>query len=121
VFAALALVLSAVGIYCVISYTVAQRMHEMGVRAALGASSRDLLRLVLVNGAALTRIGLAIGILGSLALTRLLGDLLFGVGARHPVTMGAAAAILAAVAIVASYVPARRAAGLDPLNALREG
>jgi putative ABC transport system permease protein len=121
VFASLAVMLSAAGIYGVISYTVAQRTHEIGVRAALGASSRDLLRLVLVNGAALAAAGLACGVAGALALTRLLGGLLFGVGARDPVTMVAAAAILAAVAMLASYVPARRAARLDPLDALRDG
>jgi putative ABC transport system permease protein len=119
-FAGLALLLSAVGIYGVISYTVAQRTHEMGVRAALGASAGNLLRLVLSNGLLLTGIGLVLGIAGALGLTRLLSTLLFGVGARDPLTLGASAAILALVAAAACYVPARRAAKLDPLAALRE-
>jgi putative ABC transport system permease protein len=120
VFACLALLLSAVGIYGVISYTVAQRTHEMGVRAALGASSGNLIRLVLSNGVLLTGIGLTLGIVGALGLTRLLGTLLFGVGARDPLTLTGSAIVLALVALLACYVPARRAAKLDPLAALRE-
>jgi len=120
IFASLAVLLSAVGIYGVISYTVAQRTHEIGVRAALGASSRDLLGLVLRNGMTLTALGLAVGMAGAFGLTGLLRTLLFGVGARDPLTMAAAAAILAFVAMLACYVPARRAAKLDPIAALRE-
>jgi putative ABC transport system permease protein len=120
IFAGLALLLAAVGIYGVISYTVAQRTHEMGVRAALGASASNLLRLVLSNGLMLTGIGLVLGVVGALGLTRLLGTLLFGVGARDPLTLGLSGIILAAVAAAACYVPARRAAKLDPLAALRE-
>jgi putative ABC transport system permease protein len=120
IFAGLALLLSAVGIYGVISYTVAQRTHEMGVRAALGASAASLMRLVLSNGLFLTGIGLVLGIAGAIGLTRLLGTLLFGVGARDPLTLAGSAVILALVAAAACYVPARRAAMLDPLAALRE-
>jgi len=120
VFAGLAVLLSAIGIYGVISYTVAQRTHEIGVRAALGASGAALLRMVLTSGMALTLLGLAIGIGGALALTRLLGSLLFGVSARDPLTLGVSAIVLLFVALLACYIPARRAATLDPLAALRE-
>ena len=119
VFAAVALILAAVGIYGVISYSVAQRTHEMGIRAALGASARSLLRLVLYRGLALTVIALVIGLGGSLGLTRTMATLLYGVGARDPVTMTAVAAILAAVALAACYIPARRATQVDPTVALR--
>jgi putative ABC transport system permease protein len=120
IFAGIALLLSAIGIYGVISYSVVQRTHEIGVRAALGASGGALLRLVLINGMTLAVIGLVLGFAGSLGLTRLLSSLLFGVGARDPLTMAGAAAILAVVAFLACYVPARRAATLDPLAALRQ-
>ena len=120
VFAALALLLSAIGIYGVISYSVAQRTHEIGVRAALGASGLALLRMVIANGMTLTLVGLVLGLAGALGLTTLLRTLLFGVGARDPMTLASAAAILAMVALLASYVPARRAARMDPLAALRE-
>ncbi len=112
--------LSAIGIYGVISYTVAQRTHELGVRAALGAPKNALLGMVLRNGMALAGLGLVLGLGGALALTRLLATLLIGVGARDPVTLAGAAATLAAVAFLACYVPARRAARLDPVAALRD-
>jgi putative ABC transport system permease protein len=120
VFASLALLLSAIGIYGVISYTVAQRTHELGVRAALGAPAKALVGMVVRNGMSLTVIGLILGFAGAISLTRLLGTLLFGVGPRDPLTLGGSAAILAAVALLACYVPARRAARMDPLVALRE-
>jgi putative ABC transport system permease protein len=120
IFAVLALALSAVGIYGVISYTVAQRTHEIGVRAALGAPTAALLRMVLINGMTLAGLGLVLGTVGALGLTRLLETILFGIGARDPLTMTAAAGVLALVAALACYIPARRAARLDPLVALRE-
>jgi putative ABC transport system permease protein len=120
VFAGLAVLLSAIGIYGVISYTVAQRTHELGVRAALGAPRGALLGMVLRNGMTLAGLGLVLGLAGALALTRLLATLLIGVGARDPLTLLASAAMLAAVALLACYVPARRAAKLDPVAALRD-
>jgi len=120
VFAALALLLSAIGIYGVISYTVAQRTHEIGLRAALGATGGTLLRMVIANGMTLTLVGLALGFAGALWLTKLLATLLFNVGARDPITLVGSAVILAAVAFAACYLPARRAARMDPLVALRE-
>jgi len=118
-FGAIALVLAGIGIYGVISYSVAQRTREMGIRAALGASERNLLRLVLDRGALLTGIGLALGLGGALALTRLMASVLYAVGPRDPITIVSVAATLAGVALVASYVPARRATKVDPIVALR--
>jgi putative ABC transport system permease protein len=119
IFAALALVLSATGVYGVISYTIAQRTREIGLRAALGASPRDVLLQVLRGGMTLAAIGLAIGVAGALAVTRLLGSLVFGISPRDPLTFGASAVLLTMVALLACYLPARRAARLDPLVALR--
>jgi predicted permease len=119
VFAGLALLLAAIGIYGVIAYSVTQRTHEIGVRMALGAKRRDILRLVLNQVAVLAGLGIALGIAGALALTRLLEGYLYGVKPTDPLTLFAACAVLMIAAILASYLPARRAASVDPMQALR--
>lgn len=119
IFAALALVLSAIGVYGVISYLVSQRTREIGVRVALGAQRSDVLRLILGDGARLTFLGVAIGLAASLGLTRLLAKMLFGVRASDPVTLIVVTVILSAVAFLACYIPARRATRVDPMVALR--
>lgn len=118
-FAALALVLALLGIYGVVSYVVAQRRKELGVRVALGASGGDLARLVLAGGARLALFGVAGGTLGVLALGRVLGAVLYGVGPRDPALLAAGGAVLGAAAVGACYLPARRAAAVDPSTALR--
>jgi putative ABC transport system permease protein len=118
IFGTTALLLAGIGIYGVISYSVVQRTHEIGIRAALGASRSSLLRMVLGQGLVLTGVGLAIGLGGALGLTRLMVTILYGVGARDPATLVSVAAVLAAVAAVACYVPARRATKVDPMVAL---
>ncbi len=117
--AAVALALGVVGIYGVISYVVSQRTREIGVRMVLGADSRDVRRMVLRQGVILTGIGVAVGLVAAVGLTRLISSWLFGVEAMDPLTFGAVAALLTSVALVASYLPARRASRTDPLEALR--
>jgi predicted permease len=119
IFAALALVLSCVGIYGVISYLVSQRTHEIGVRMALGAQRSDVMKLVLTQGAEMALAGMAIGLVTALGLTRLMANELFGVSAYDPLTFVAGAILLALVALLACYVPARRAVRVDPIVALR--
>jgi putative ABC transport system permease protein len=118
-FAALAMLLAAVGIYGLLAYTVAQRTREIGVRMALGASRRGILALVIGQGAVLAGIGVAAGLAGAFASTRYLSSLLFGITPLDPATFVAVALVFAAVALFASYVPARRATRVDPLVALR--
>jgi putative ABC transport system permease protein len=119
VFAGLALVLSAIGIYGVISYLTGQRTHEIGVRVALGASNIDVLRMILGQGMKLALIGMAIGIIAALGLTRLISKLVYGVGAFDPITFAGVTIILTAVALLSCYIPARRAMRVDPMIALR--
>jgi predicted permease len=119
VFAALALVLGAIGVYGVISYSVAQRTREIGIRIAMGARREEVLYLIVGQGARLALVGVAAGLLGALALTQLMSSLLYGVGAADPATYIGVALLLVVVAIAASYVPARRAMRVDPVVALR--
>jgi ABC-type antimicrobial peptide transport system permease subunit len=119
VFAALALVLSSVGIYGVVSYMVGQRTHEIGIRMALGAQQSDVLKIVLGQGAMMALAGVVAGLIGAIVLTRLMTKMLFNVSPTDPLTLVGVSVILTLVALVACYAPARRAMKTDPIIALR--
>jgi putative ABC transport system permease protein len=115
----LALLMAAIGLYGVLSYSVSQRMHEMGLRMALGANARDLMRLVVGQGIRVVLTGIVAGLLASFAATRLLAGMLFEVSPLDPFTFATTAVVLVAAALLASFVPARRATRVDPMVALR--
>ncbi len=119
VFGAIGLVLVTIGVYSVLAYTTARRTHEIGIRMALGAEKRDVLRLVIRMGVGLVGLGVALGIVASLAVARVIATQLWGISAYDPITLGSVSALLLITGIVACWVPARRASRVDPLVALR--
>ena len=118
-YAILALTLAAVGLYGVLSYSVSRRQREMGIRLALGAPTSAVRALVVREGAAIAVVGALVGLAGAFAATRALGTLLYGITARDPMTFAVAAAVLIAIALLASWIPARTATRIDPIQALR--
>ena len=119
-FAAVALLLASMGIYSVLAYAVRRRMREIGIRMALGAQIKDVLRLIVVEGMKPAMVGLAIGIIGALALGRVVASLVYGVSTRDPMTYLSVSLLLALVALLATVVPAYRATMVDPINTLRD-
>src|SRR5262249_50954105 len=119
IFGAIALLLAAIGIYGVLSYAVAQRTQEIGVRMALGASRQNVFSLIVGHGARLAAVGIALGVVGAIGVTRVVVSLLYNVSPTDPFSFGATALFLTFVALVASYVPAHRATSVDPMIALR--
>ena len=119
VFAGIALLLASVGIYGVLSYLVGRRTQEIGVRMALGAQRLDVLRMILSDGARMALVGIGIGLAAALALTRFMASMLFGVKPTDPITFLGVSLLLCAIALLACYVPARRAMKVDPIEALR--
>jgi putative ABC transport system permease protein len=119
VFGAIALALAAVGVFGVISYSVTQRTNEIGLRMALGALDRDVLKMIVGQGVKIAAMGVGIGLAAALVLTRAMTTLLFGVSPFDPITLAAVAGVLVVIALVACYLPARRAASVDPMVALR--
>lgn len=113
------LALAAIGIFGMMSYAVTQRIHEIGIRRALGAQNRDVLKLVMRQGVVIVAVGLSVGLLGALAVTRLLAGLLYGVSPTDPLTLIGVSFLLASATLLACYLPARKATRVDPLVALR--
>jgi putative ABC transport system permease protein len=118
-FAGIALIVATIGIYGLLQYSTTQQTRDIGIRMALGATRIDILRAILTHGLILTFVGIAIGLAGAVALTRVLASLLYGMTATDPLTLGGASVLFAIIALVASYVPARRASRIDPAIALR--